>query len=168
MKNNKGLSYIELIIVLAIMTLLTGVAALSVSTISRTNAVKGADKFMSEWNRARTLSLAKGTAHGELHLRNNGGNYEVAVGELTTLQPSDYKVIAKEPVSVTCIYVDGYSMPLNFGSVSIPFEATSGKTLAGSGYHLPIQSIRFTNGKTVAVVWTYPDTGKAELEMSTP
>lgn len=167
MKNNKGLSYIELILVIAIMVLITGVTALSLNYMTRTNAVKAADKIMSEINRSRTLSLAKGTDKGEFHMVYVDGKIQVGVGEAGSLK---YQVVANSPVEVVCVYKNGDMMPLDTfgaGGMSIRFEPASGKMLVGTGHTVPIQLLQISNGETIAEVVIYEETGKTELQLST-
>ncbi len=63
-RNNKGISYIEVILVLTIMILLTGFASVTMAIVNRNNVTKGADRIESGFAHAKTLSLSKGSDKG--------------------------------------------------------------------------------------------------------
>ena len=72
---NKGLSYIEVILVLTIMILLTGFATVTMSIVNRNNVTKGADRVVTGINHAKTLSLSKGSKKGSITFTASGSNY---------------------------------------------------------------------------------------------
>ena len=71
---NKGISYIEFILVLAIMVLLTTLATVTMSIVNRNNVTKGADRVVTGINHAKTLSLSKGTDKGCITFAAKGSN----------------------------------------------------------------------------------------------
>lgn len=80
-QNNKGFSYVEMIIVLAIMTLMVGFLTISIGTNKRNEMARAAEKMESHVNKARTISMTKGTGSGCLNIGYVDKAYYVYVGE---------------------------------------------------------------------------------------
>lgn len=80
---NKGISYIEFILVLAIMILLTTLATVTMSIVNRNNVTKGADRVVTGINHAKTLSLSKGTDKGSITFAAKGSNVYYYYGNNT-------------------------------------------------------------------------------------
>ena len=78
---NKGISYIEFILVLAIMILLTTLATVTMSIVNRNNVTKGADRVVTGINHAKTLSLSKGTNKGCITFAAKGSNVYYYYGD---------------------------------------------------------------------------------------
>ena len=70
--NNKGLSYVEFIIVIAIMAIAVGLVSLSMGLVSRTNINRGAEKVSSSLNQARNTAMARGTDRGTIEISFDG------------------------------------------------------------------------------------------------
>ena len=81
-KNNKGFSYVEMLMVLAIMAIMIGLVTISVGLIGRTTVSRIADKMESLCNQARTNALTKGSDQGYLNIAQIGGNVYAYVGEM--------------------------------------------------------------------------------------
>lgn len=79
--NNKGFSYVEMIIVLAIMGIMVGFLSISISTNYRNEVARTAEKFESRVNQARTAALTKGTANGNLNIAYVDNAYYTYIGE---------------------------------------------------------------------------------------
>lgn len=97
-KNNKGISLFEMLIVLAIMSVVTGLAALSLSLVNSANVSKAADTYAAAVNTARTTSMAKGTALGTLHVVKEGSG---AVYYYIGNDPTVRHMICKNPVETS-------------------------------------------------------------------
>ena len=78
---NKGISYIEFILVLAIMILLTTLATVTMSIVNRNNVTKGADRVVTGINHAKTLSLSKGPDKGCITFGAKGSNIYYYYGD---------------------------------------------------------------------------------------
>ena len=83
--NNKGISYIEFILVITIMILLTGFASITMSVVNRNNVNKAADKIVTGMNHFKTLSLSKGSKKGAITFASSGGRTYYYYGEEETL-----------------------------------------------------------------------------------
>ena len=83
--NNKGFSYVEMIIVLAIMMIMVGFLTISIGTNRRNEVARAAEKFESRVNQARVAALTKGNANnGHLNIAFVDGAYYTYVGEEVT------------------------------------------------------------------------------------
>ncbi len=164
MKNNKGLSYIELIVVIAVMVLLTGFSVLSISLATRTNATKAGDKMVTMLTTARTYSLAKGKENGAFHIRKIGNGYECAVGNLA--DSPKFEEFATSPVTITYFDLAGNQTPIDISSgiVSFKFSQTDGSLVENTiGTDSPGGFIISKGEDPVARVILYELTGKCEL-----
>ena len=168
MKNNKGLSYVELLVVIGVMVLLTGISALSIGLASRTNATKCADKLVTSLKTARTYSLAKGSEKGAFHIAKQGNNYVCGVGDLADNPQMD--VIGSHPILIY-YYVDGAGlMPLveSVGTITIKFDQSSGAVTScniGSNIIDAFVIYQANGGEPVARVTLHELTGKSELTL---
>ena len=79
--NNRGFSYVEMIIVLAIMAIMVGFLSISIGTNYRNEVARTAEKFESRINQARTAALTKGSANGNLNIAYVDKAYYTYVGE---------------------------------------------------------------------------------------
>lgn len=70
--NDKGLSLVELIVVVAIMTILTGAAGFGISLISGKPAQAAANKWTAKLERIRTVGMGKNEATVGLEYRSDG------------------------------------------------------------------------------------------------
>ena len=96
-RNNKGISYIEVILVLTIMILMTGFASVTMAIVNRNNATKGADRIESGFNHAKTLSLSKGSSKGCITFAANGNKCYYYYGD----NKNDKYIICNSPCTVT-------------------------------------------------------------------
>lgn len=82
MKNrNKGFSYVEMIIVLAIMGVMVALLSITVGTVNRNSALRASEQLESYVNSARTNALTKGTSHGVLSIATDSRGVYAYVGE---------------------------------------------------------------------------------------
>ncbi len=80
-RDNKGLSYIELILVIAIMTMMAGIATISMGMVNRNNINRASDKVISAFNEARSNALSKGSDNGWLNVTNKDGIIYYNIGK---------------------------------------------------------------------------------------
>lgn len=78
---DRGFSYIEMIIALAIMAIMIGLVTISIGTNNRNNVVRTSEKLESLVNQARISALTKGTSNGYLNLTVVGNGIYAYVGE---------------------------------------------------------------------------------------
>ncbi len=166
-KNNKGFSYVELIIVLAILAVLIGMVSISMGLISRTNVAKAADKLENTLNQARTTAMARGSSQGSIKIRcGNDGWYYYSVGN-----GEEVKLVSTQ-ATISLSYTDtsGGSASVvtseltSGGAVTISFNQSTGafNTIPGTTYYW--ENIKIQNGDKVAEIKLYPHTGKCEIQ----
>jgi len=80
--NNKGFSYVEMLMVLAIMAILIGLVTLSVGVIGRNTVSRTLEKVETLCNKARTNALTKGTSSGYLNIAQFNDGVYAYVGEM--------------------------------------------------------------------------------------
>lgn len=166
MKNNKGLSYVELLIVIAVMALVTGFSALSMGLVSRTNAVKAGEKMVTTLKTARTYSLAKGREKGAFHIRKVGGHYECAVGDLA--DELEFETIGASPIEIYYYVSEDNIVPIaeTSGTITIKFEQSNGAVVdCNIGSSIPKGFKIYKNDKPVSDIALYELTGKCELTL---
>lgn len=79
--SNRGMSYVEIIIVFAIGAIMIALVTISIGTVSRTNVNRTAEKVQSLVNQARVSALTHGTANGYLNIAVEGNSVYGYVGE---------------------------------------------------------------------------------------
>lgn len=161
MKNNKGLSYVELLVAISILTIATALAAISMSVVSGTNVNSGVEKLRSAYNNARMTSLAKGASNGSLYLRFESDKLYCFVGSQSDplfSQTKSWELISKKPVKVTLIQEDGTRVAAA-GTLCYSFKQDSG-TLK----NCPFTEIELATDKRKSTLKIYKYTGKCEIK----
>ena len=106
--NNKGLSYLELVLVIAIMAIVVGFTTISINTVNHNNVSRSSDNLYTVLNKARNTAMTKGTKYGWITFTNknnvvyyrigekvpyiSGSNYYDAYSDWKKLSPSAVKV----------------------------------------------------------------------------
>lgn len=168
--SNKGFSYVEFILVIAIMAILVGVMALSMGLIGRTNINRGIEKVSSSLNQARNSSMARGSIRGAFEISYDGTQYYCYVGAAGA---ADKEELQEELVASPVIV--GYYLA---GDADTMYQVTESNPLRiqynqSTGSFKPItladgsevfcDRIVMIHGDKVAEIKLYPETGKTEL-----
>ena len=158
LRENKGYSMVEMIICLAIIMILAGMAVVTISSISNSKASASRETFDAELSalQARTKSQSPDNA---IKLVKNGDRYDIYYGtskDGTDFTPNDAsKPDAKlEKVSIT--YSSDGSAGTEVNEQIIKFRKSDGSVVVGYGVY------RFNkagSGKLVARVTLNKDTG---------
>ena len=139
MKNNKGLSFVELLIAITIGIILVGFAALSMATVSRNSVNRVSDKIFTACNTARNNTVTKGSKNSYLnfyykdgYLYTNHGLDITAAGTNANLATQNWEKVGKvDSVSLN-------SVPLYDGKVcTIRFKQSTGEL---DGFRFPYAS----------------------------
>lgn len=132
-KNNKGLSLIEIIIVVAILSAMVGMTGYGISMISGKPAQECAQKLYSTVQHARTMTMGKSKTSIILGRDSNG---MVSVKEVSekvldndgNLQTEEREnVVGAKDVTVICYMTDGSSMEITgSNTMELIFDRGSG------------------------------------------
>ncbi len=165
--NNKGFSYVEFILVIAIMAILVGIMSLSMGLIGRTNINRGIEKVSSSLSQARNSSMARGTTRGSFEISFDGSKYYCYVGDTDASNKDELKeTLVSSPVIVG-YYLEGdpdtlYQVTAT-DSLVLRYDQSTGafKPLNASGDHC--DKIVMIHGDDEVEIKLYPETGKTEL-----
>lgn len=153
--SNKGFSLIELIVVIAIMAVATGLVTITYSLVHNANVSKAANALDTAFNKARIQAMAKGTAAGQLTVWIDGGVMYYTIGD------PDTETLT--PTAVNSAVIDiSYSLDgvnWNNGDMAdVVYRFNSaGMVISPSG--LP-QEFAFSRGTRRVDVIFYLETGK--------
>ncbi len=170
--NNKGMSYVELLLVLAIMAILIGVVSISVGLIGRTNVTRGAEKLSSTINQSRSTSMARGSNKGQIEISYSNGRYYYYVGDSAAADKEEQKVEflaspgvltygpASNPGAAVTVDDNGEILVIRFNQASGSIKEFMDQE--GNMYTGTID-VTLTNGDKSTTVRVYQATGKCEL-----
>lgn len=158
-KNNKGLSLVEVVVVLAIMAILTGIITISLGPSVSKPAEEAAEKAMNAMNSCRVTTMGKKEASLEFHI-NNGVVYvkETVEGVVVKDLP-----ISEKSVNVTYKYKSGVEMDLATSPLIIKFDRSNGGFLPASGTEY-CSEMTFSKGSREVKLKLYDITGKVSIE----
>ena len=160
-KNNKGFSYVELILVIAIAAILMGLVGLTIGLVSRTNVNKAGDKLYTTMNQARATTMGKGGGtHIEIYCE--GDEYYYFVGDPSKDNREELSVsfIAKPAVVSYIEEGETSAIELEEGdSLFIEYDKASG-AFASS---VVCEYIIISNGDKEAKIRLYHATGKCDF-----
>lgn len=124
--NNKGLSLIELLIVVAIMTIIGGTVFLSTSVATNRHVTSCANKISTAFEQTRNLTLGKQSGKIKFWVGSDGQVYAQMYVDGTTY--GDQVAIGHSGITVTFVYVN----PLNAGIVYHQDLTTTGMEISFS------------------------------------
>lgn len=96
-RNNKGFSYVEMIVVLGIMSIMTAFIALTLGTVNRNNVRRASESIQSKMNEARVSAMSKGTQRGYLMIARYNNNIYTYVGQ--GIDPTTGELYTAEAIS---------------------------------------------------------------------
>lgn len=158
--NNKGYSLVEVMIVIALLCLLTGLAVLSYASINNANVSKAANNLDSAFAAARAESMAKGADAGQLTLSMQHGKLYYQIGDPTT---ATMQLISNSNILVYYQYNDPISR--NFANqwvdgVTIVVRFNSAGMVETTGTDLTKVIFKYDTRNMEVIL--YPETGKHE------
>ena len=165
--DNKGFSLVEIMVVIAILMILVGMAALSYSVVSNANVSKAANSLNSAFATARATSMAKGIDAGTLTLKIIDGKLYSYIGS----EADGHAATASQMEKIS-----NNAMTVTLANSS---DAVGG-TLLGDGYEakyqfLPSGAVKditdsnacvaylFMNKKRGSRMFFYPETGRHDV-----
>ena len=84
--NNSGFSYVEMIIALAILSIMVAMITISIGTVHRNTVSRTSEKLESMVNSARTKALTRGSKEGYLCIAPIDGKIYTFVGDVSKLK----------------------------------------------------------------------------------
>ena len=159
--NNKGFSYVELILVLAIMAIMIAMIGISYGLVTRNNVSKACAKMESVFNTARITSLSKGSEQGALNLKQENGIIYYGIGKYDPdpdVSTVEWVKFAQSPVYVT-LSNGGGNVDLGSTVVTYKYNPSSGAFKA-----CPYSKLIFSNGRTESTLTLFSATGKCKVE----
>ena len=121
MKKNQGLSLIELVVVIAIMSLLVGLVAISVTVLSRQKVGNAASDVKSLLQTAQTIAMSKDDCHVEIQVINGSVVFTTYSSASSIID----KVTLDKKITVKISYNGGSNMN-SCGAVGLYYERESG------------------------------------------
>lgn len=107
-KNNRGITYLELIIVITISTIIVGFSTITIGTVYRNNVGRTADKLYSVINQTRNNAMTNGSKRGWLTLIYHDNKVYYRIGEKVPYissgqyydSYSDWNKLCSDPVKI--------------------------------------------------------------------
>lgn len=184
MRDNKGVTLIELIIVMAIMAILSGFFVFSLSLVTGQEARECANNFSAALDKAKNYSLTKsGSSDAYMEVRKDADKGYIArfyvpafpqeagaVEGTTDYVMMDEQRLGKKTVEITCTLQNGTSFSLTgsnciriyYDRVSGAFKEATAVTGVGNVKNY-CTKIQIKRGRTY-VLTLVPPTGKHSLE----
>ena len=165
-KNNDGLSLIELIIVVAIMTVLGAALFLSTSVATDKHVTSCANKIAMAMEQTRSLTLGKQTGYIRLWQDASG---EVYAQEYINLSAyGDEVSVGHSGLTVKLLYTDGTELNLNtVADVEIEFSRSTGSIykyrIAGADSTKVLKGIEVNNGRKTVMIEIDRYTGRVNV-----
>lgn len=170
-KNNKGISYVEMILVIAIMAIVTGLVSISIGLVNGTNVSRASEVTCSALQEARNSALTKGSDNGYVSFMLRKGACYYYVGKKVTISTSNDSDVNWTKICNGTVDVffsqdapdsDSLGNKLTGGNVyGAKFSQSSGSLSNETNYNF--QYITFVHGDKQTTVRIFPVSGKAEI-----
>ncbi len=169
-KNEKGFSMVEVLVVMSIIMVLSAVAGLSVSIVNNANVSKAAKKLDSMFNEARITAMAKGEAKGTLSLKVVNGTMYGYIGATPPANIKDWDQISgsavkagreNKPTSFNVETSNVLMANIAEGSLqTLTFTPSGAVKVPGGAAYTTTNVYTFSHGKRACMFYFYPETGQ--------
>lgn len=158
MKNNKGVSLVELIIVIAIMSIMIGAGALGIRAVSTKPAKQGAYNIKMAIQNGRIIALSKETFSLEI-------KYDSTKKCIQVSENGTYRSLGGEGVSVTYYNEGEASTPVDASvtPIEINFNRATGGFLPNASGKV-VNKIEISKAGKTYTLTLYRLTGKVIME----
>lgn len=158
--SDQGFTLLELLVVVAIMSIAVGLVSITYSVVHNANVSKAANTLDTAFNKARIQSMAKGTEAGQLTLWIDYGTLYYTIGDPDVETPT---AVNSGVIDVSYTDTNG----VLFGHVDFMPEVTyrfnSAGMVIGSGYS--VREFGFSYGNREVDVIFFLETGKHMTEL---
>ena len=161
--DNKGLTLIELLMFLAISSIILTMVMLSYNVVNNANATKAARRLETVIRTARTQSMAKGQEAGKLTLTVQNGNLYATIGDPAT---ATIQQICNSGVTVQGLLCTTDYTPrggASFDSATLTFNTSGTVRLVGDS--TTFNKFILNRGNRSFEIIVYSDTGSVETNM---
>ena len=130
---NRGFSYVEMIIAIAILSIMVGMITITIGAVNRNNVRRTSEKIQSLLNQARVNAMSKGTANGGcVNVAKVDGNYYSYVGGTVTDAQYVKDHGEKLCAGTLTLYFNGNIVNENHVE-TVQFKQSTGGLKSGSG-----------------------------------
>ncbi len=132
---NKGFTYVELIIAIAIMSIIVGFSTITLGTVNRNNVNRSADRIASSINEGRNKCLTSGSKNGCCNFYMYDGVLYCYFGEniyspsMINFSTQDWKKVSAKPLT----FMFGTNELTEGNCVSLSFKQSTGEFLGYNG-----------------------------------
>lgn len=170
--SNKGLSYIEVVIVLGISAILVGMVTITMGSANRANVNRAGEKLVSAVNEGRTSAMTRGGNFGYLNIYNDNGTFYYYTGEqISGLSNVDFSTqnwirLCNNPVAFGFLSPGAtsgtYTDLANNSVVSVTFKQSTGGTESGDDVYFRMHNVNNDDEVFVKIIGI---TGKTEYTL---
>ncbi|MBR5421329.1 MAG: prepilin-type N-terminal cleavage/methylation domain-containing protein [Lachnospiraceae bacterium] len=107
LKNNKGFTLVEMLIVLGISAIILAILTYSYSVVSNADVEKASNRLESVLRSARVNAMSRGQAHGVVHFVSEGGTIYAEIGNGTSSQKKE--LICSSSITFTPKFTTDYA-----------------------------------------------------------
>ena len=166
LQNNKGLSLIEIIIVLAIMSIIGGAFLLTTAVATDKHVSSCGEKMLSSLEQTRNLAMGKQTGYIEISKPSASDSVYIQMyldGYGAGHEYGDRVAIGHQGLTVEYL-VEGASdyASLSGGTITLEFSRSNGSLITTPA----IKKIRITNGRRTYIITIDKFTGRVSGEKS--
>lgn len=170
--NNKGFSLVEMLIVIALLSILVSIAIMSYSTVTNAQLSEAARTYESAINTAIAQSMAKGSEAGKLTIGMENGELYYMIGDTATA-PKEEICDARFSPQYIMGNVAGYTpstgaplgIPITNGSVYTIYFNSNGTVDTARSTAGGMSRLTFSYNNRVIEVFLYLETGKHDVIM---
>ncbi len=174
LRNNKGFSLVEIMVVIAIMMILVGIAALSYNVVTNANVSKAANTLNSAFSTAKTTCIAKGADEGTLTIKVIDSRMYYYIGSAadgTAATASQMKQVSNATTKIALAgtydaiggtaLTDGYVVQYAFKPSGAMYTISGGSDVDFAAN--ACVDYLFSNKKRLARAYIYPETGRHDV-----
>ncbi len=167
LKNNKGMSLLELLVVMVIIIMIMAMILVAYTLINRADVTRCAHRLENVLQDAKVTSMSKGRKSGTLYLYASGGNIYAKIGTAEpqlisgggvffyAIKTDDYSVLPKD----TDTFSEGYVVFNTSGKLKTEGAGVEG----GPQDYTTVNSFMLTKGQKTFYVKIYKETGYIDV-----